>query len=481
MVKKFIEKYKNVNEEVKAASIYTICSIIQKSLLFITTPLFTRLLTTEQYGQVTIYNSWSNFLTLFLTLYLAYGSFSTAMAKFEDQRGKYVASINGLCTVLTIGFLALYLPLQNVFNRVFELPTMIVLVMVASILFSNATQIWFEKERFENGHKRVAMTTLLTTIFSPIISLIFVLLVEEKGYARIVGGATVKILIGLVCYFYFFLKEKTFFDKKFWKYALGFNIPLIPYYLSQSIFNQSDKIMISHMQGVDKAAIYGVAYSLGLIMTFVLNSINNAYTPWFYKRIKEGDLYKNQKVSVGIALIMASLLLGVIVAAPEIIYIMASEKYMDAIWVVPPVAMSMLLLFYTQLFVNVEFYYEEKKNLVFGTIFSAIINIVLNYLLIPIFGFVAAAYTTLISYFLFVLLHYKMYKKILLKYELKDELFDYKTLIIIAGVFMGSGFLMMFLYRTFLIRYAIIGIAFVIILVRRADIVGFVKKLKSDK
>lgn len=470
-----------MNEEVKAAFIYTVCSVIQKSLLLITTPLFTRLMTTEQYGQVTIYNSWTNFLTLFLTLYLAYGSFSTAMVKFESQRGRYLASINGLCTVLTFLFFIIYFPFRQIFNKIFELPTVIVMVMVTSILFSNSTQLWFEKERFENGHKRVALTTMITTILSPIISLVFVLLAEERGYARIVGGAIVKVLIGLGCYFYFFAKEKIFFDRKFWKYALSFNIPLIPYYLSQSIFNQSDKIMISHMQGIDKAAIYGVAYSLGLIMTFVLNSINNAYTPWFYKRIKAGDLYKNQKVSTGIALIMAVLLLGVIVAAPEIIYIMASEKYMEAIWVVPPVAMSMLLLFYTQLFVNVEFYFEEKKNLIVGTIFSAIINILLNYLLIPIFGFVAAAYTTLISYLLFVLMHYRMYKKILVKYGLKDEMFNYKVLILIAVVFMGIGFIMTFLYKKVAIRYTIIVIALMVIFVYKEKIIGFINRIRTEE
>lgn len=470
-----------MNEEVKAAFVYTVCSIIQKSLLLITTPLFTRLLTTEQYGQVTIYNSWSNFLTLFLTLFLAYGSFTTAMAKFDGQRGEYVASINGLCTVLTIVFLIIYFPLRNLFNQVFELPTSVVMVMVASILFSNSTQMWYGKERFENGHKRVAMTTLITTILSPLISLVFVLLAEEKGYARIIGGAVVKISIGFVCYFYFFAKERTFFNKKFWKYALSFNIPLLPYYLSQSIFNQSDKIMISHMQGIDKAAIYGVAYSLGLIMTFVLNSINNAYTPWFYKRIKEGNLYKNQKVSTGIALIMALLLLGVIAAAPEIIYIMASEKYMEAIWVVPPVAMSMLLLFYTQLFVNVEFYYEEKKNLVFGTIFSAIINIVLNYLLIPVFGFVAAAYTTLLSYLLFTIMHYKMYKQLLIKYNLKDELFNYKALIVIFVAFIGIGSVMMFLYKLIIVRYILIGTALIIALINKAKVMEFIKKIQTEK
>ena len=64
---------------VKASTAYIVCTIFQKCLSFITLPLFTRLLTKEQYGQYTIYSSWSGILTMFLTLNLAYGSFSKAM------------------------------------------------------------------------------------------------------------------------------------------------------------------------------------------------------------------------------------------------------------------------------------------------------------------------------------------------------------------------------------------------------------------
>ena len=87
---------------IKASSAYALCSIIQKGLRFITLPLFTRLLSTEQYGQVTVFGSWTNLLTVFLTLQLPYGSFSKAMVKFENRRDAYVASVEGICIVLSV-------------------------------------------------------------------------------------------------------------------------------------------------------------------------------------------------------------------------------------------------------------------------------------------------------------------------------------------------------------------------------------------
>ena len=86
MVKSIISKYKNVPVEVKASIYYTICSIVQKCIVLITLPIFTRLMTTQQYGQYSIYQSWMNIVAIFATLNLQYGSFDTAMIKFENDR-----------------------------------------------------------------------------------------------------------------------------------------------------------------------------------------------------------------------------------------------------------------------------------------------------------------------------------------------------------------------------------------------------------
>ena len=285
MIKRWKEKYSLVPLTVKVSTAYAVCSILQKCLSFITLPLFTRLLTTEQYGQYTIYSSWSGILIIFLTLNLAYGSFQTAMVKFEGRRDEYITSIQGISVVLCCVFLAVYLPLRNVWNRLFELPTPFVLLMVAEIIFSTATQLWMEKNRFEFKYKSVVVVTLLTSILSPVIAFILVSLVSEKGYARIFGYAIVNILIGFILFIYNSQKGKHFYNKEFWKYAAGFNIPLLVYYLSQVVFNQSDRIMISHIAGTSDAAMYGVAYNLAMFLTFVLNAINASYVPWIYEKI----------------------------------------------------------------------------------------------------------------------------------------------------------------------------------------------------
>ena len=133
MIKTLKEKWNKVPLAVKVSAAYAVCSVLQKCLSFVTLPLFTRLLTTEQYGQYTIYSSWSGILTIFLTLNLG---------------DEYIASIQGICMILCCVFLAAYLPLRGLWNQLFELPTFFVLLLVAEIVFSTATQLWMGKKRF---------------------------------------------------------------------------------------------------------------------------------------------------------------------------------------------------------------------------------------------------------------------------------------------------------------------------------------------
>ena len=482
MISKLREKWTGMSLGVKASLAYTVCSIVMKCLSFITMPLFTRLLTTEQYGQYSVYLSWSGILMIFTTMNLAYGSFSTAMVRFEKDRWGYVSALQGLCCVLSLIFLAIYLPFAGAWNKLFELPTPLVLLLVVEILCQFAVGCYYGVQRFEFKYKSVVALTLINAVASPLAAFVLVMLSEERGYARIIGYALANITIGIVIFILNSRKAKgKLFCKEYWKYALCFNIPLIPYYLSQVVFNQSDRIMISHLVGTDKAGMYSVAYTLGTILTFVLNAINNSYVPWLYAKIKDGKSQENRSVSTGIALLMAFLLLGVIAIAPEIIFIMAGKEYAEAIWVVPAVSMSILLLFYSQLFINIEFYYEEKIMLVWGSIGAAVLNIVLNWLLIPMFGFVAAGYTTMASYVAFAVANYFTMRVVGKRKQIRCDYFDLKALILIFVCFAGLAFLAMALYDLPAIRYCIIAAVLVALVVLRKQVIEFVKSVLVRK
>lgn len=479
MIRKIKTKWCTIPLTVKVSTSYAICSILQRCLSFITLPLFVRLLTTEQYGQYTIYSSWMSIVGIFVTLNLTYGSFAPAMMKYETRREQYISSIEGICMLLSGIFLLLYLPFSSIWNSLLELPTLLVVIMIIEIFAHTSIQLWSGKKRFEFKYKSVVSVTLASSVLAPILAYILVSSSDEKGYARIIGYAGIQIIFGISIFILNIRNGKKLYDREFWKYAFQFNVPLLAYYLSQVIFNQSDRIMISHITGISDAAIYGVAYNLAMVLTFVLSAINNSYVPWMYGKIKEGKGEDNKTVSIGIAIFLAVMILCVIWYAPEIISIMAGEKYESAMYVVAPVSMSLLLLFYSQLFINVEFYYEEKKMLVWASIGAAIINIALNYLLIPVFGFVAAGYTTLISYVIFALSNMLAMKKVLLKRNLKDNFYDYIGLLIVLIVFLAMGFLGVFLYALLIPRLIITVLVLIVLLSNKNKILCRLRFIKE--
>lgn len=476
-IKKLRNKWGNLSLEARAAIAYAICSIVQRCIGFINMPIFTRLMSTEEYGEMTVYSSWSGIFSIILTLNLAYGSFSPAMIKFEKDRDKYISSVQGIWIVLCAVLLCIYIPFRAPVNELLEMPTLFVIFLVLETLASNSIQLWSGRRRFDYIYKPVVAMTLGMSVTNTIVSIVLVLLSEQKGYARIVGHVVTYLCFGLIVFTLNTLRGKKLFEKKYWKYALGFNVPLLAYYLSQVIFNQSDRIMISHYCGKGKAAIYGVAYTLAMILTFVLNAINNSYVPWFYKKIKEGKEEENTKIATGISILMALMIICVVIAAPEIILIMSGKQYSEAVWIIPPVAMSLLLLFYSQLFINVQFYYEQKKKLVYASIGAAVANIVLNAILIPRVSYFAAGYTTLLSYIIFAVMNYYTMKAVAKENDFSMKAIDVKSLILVFCAFSAVCFLMLALYKTIIVRYTVLLIAMIVAFVKRVELSLFVKKI----
>lgn len=447
-------KWNNLSIELKASMVYMICSLIQKCFNFLTLPLFTRVLTTEEFGQATLYGSWVGVIGILITLNLPYGSFSTAMIKFENCRDGYICAIQNIFYVFTIFALGFYFCFSTLCQNILDLPGYIIIYMFIDIVTAGVYQTWLARQRFEYKYKSVVAVTLFIYGLSLILSLLAIMSPFNRGYLRIIAGAIVPICVGFCLTISHLKKGFLKIRKEHYKFALSFNLPLLIYYFSQIIFNQSDRIMINYYSGTDKAGIYDIAYNISLVMLFVLNAINGSYVPWFYKKLKEKDLDENKKITVKIAILISLLLLIVIWIAPEIVYIVAGPLYMEAIYIIPPIAITVLLLFYSQLFINIQFFYESKISLVLISVISAAANIILNAILIPIYGFLAAGYTTLISYIIFCVGNYIVTYFLCREKKSSGMGYDIKKLLFILFSFVLLSFLSMCLYKHFVIRIA---------------------------
>ncbi len=452
MLQKLKNKYNSIPQAAKAVFWFTLCNVIQKGISFLTTPIFTRLLTPEQYGEYTLYSSWYQVIVIFATLNLFYGVYNNGMTKFPEDRAKFTSSLQGLCTTITIGLFVLYLCFSRFFNNLFGLSTLYMLTMFAELLTIPAFSFWSAGQRYNYRYKALIGVTLFIAGASPLLGVVAVVNTTYKAEARVLSLALVQVIVGLIFYIINMSRGKAFFSKKYWKYALMFNIPLIPHYLSSMILGHADRIMIADMVGKSEAALYAVAYNVALMMNIVISAINNSFTPFMYRSLKEQKYAPFRKTANLLVIFVAMISIVAMTLGPEFIYIVASEEYADAKWVIPPVAASVFMMFLYPIFSNVEFYFDKTKYIMMASCLGAVLNISLNYWLIPIFGYYAAGYTTLFCYIVYAFTHYLFARYLLKKEKLSGQVFDIKCILIISAAVIAAMVIVILLYPYFWIR-----------------------------
>lgn len=471
------DKYEKMPVQVRASFWFLVCSFLQKGISVITTPIFTRLLDTAEYGNFGVFNSWLGIITVFVSLNIYNGVVSSGLVKYSDERDIFASSIQGLTLTLSIFWTIIYLLFRNFWNNLFDLTTVQMLAMLVMIWTSAVFNLWAAEQRVRYKYRTLIIFTLIASILKPVVGIIFVTKATDKVMARILGLA----LVELICYTGFFFvqlkKGKVFYSRKYWKYALLFAIPLIPHYLSQTVLSGSDRIIIKKLVGESEAGIYGLAYSLSQVMMIFNSSLTSTLGPWIYQKIKDRRECEISKIAYGCLVGIAVLNLLLIGFAPEVIRIFAPIEYYDAIYVIPPIAMSVYFVFNYDLFAAFEFYYQRTKYISLATLISALFNVVTNFIFINIFGYKAAGYTTLVCYMLYALFHYFMMKKICNEYMDGSKVYSEKILIIITGSFLLLGFTFLLLYSLPVLRYGLLLIIAIVLYINRNRLISIVKEI----
>ena len=420
-------------------------------------PLFTRALSTEAYGTVVVYNSWYQILSIIATLQLATGVFPKAMIKYDNDRDGYTSSTLSLSSFLILFWMTVYFLFSKVLDNFIGLSKELVIIMFLDIFISNAMAFYSVRNRFEYKYKGIVFISILTNVFGPLLSvlLIFSMSDENQPQAKVLGILIVKVLMYSYPFYKLLRKGRKLVCKEYWRYAIWYNIPLIPHYLSQQVLSQSDRIMISRMCNLADAGIYGVAYQLSTSIFIFTLAIHYSFTPWTYKNLKAGDLKKIGNVALKFEIAVGAACFLFSIFAPELIWLIGGKQYMEAIWIVPSVAMSVLFQTVYTFFANIEFYYEKTKIVMIASLFVALLNILLNYIFISRYGFIAAGYTTLICYIIYSGIHF-----VFMNYTLKQEkikpFYNGKKVWGVGALFVLASLLVNLLYINTFIRYLVI-------------------------
>lgn len=433
------------NKVVKAGLWYTAVSFLTKGAVFLTTPLFTRMMTKVDIGAFSNMASWLEIMIPLVTFDFVV-SLGIARFDYKEELDQYISSILVYGSIGTTLFYILFLTNMDTLCSLFSLRPYMVHIIFLYLLVYPALQAFQSENMFRYKYKMSALISLSSILLSVGTALFLTKNGKDQLFGRAIGYYGTLILYNLAIYVYLLCRGRAF-SWKYFKYAFAVAFPMIWHTLSLKLLTAGDRIVITQTIGEEANALYTIAYTCSHIVAVLYSSMNNAWSPWSTERMNAGETAIMKKASRYYILLYSIIVFFTMLICPELLLVMGGRGYMTAKYVLPPVMVSCICQFVYSLYINAEFYLKKQARIAVGTIVAALINIGLNYIFVPRYGYVAAAYTTLIGYLCLFIFHF-VSLLLLGKKDWYDNTFNWAIVI----AFLGIMFAVNWIYKNDAVR-----------------------------
>lgn len=384
--------------------VYGLGGIISKIIPLIMVPIITRIMPNSEYfGLSDLSNTVIQFCSAIAIMGMYDAMYRMFFEKEDEDFKKTVCSTAFVFTVLTsIIIFIIMLLLKETIAKYFFSDTKyayIVYISAMATLVGATNSIIAAPTRMQNKRK----VFLITNTVSPLISYAISIPMLLNGYytialplAGLVSGLTMEIAFGIMNHKWFSFKR---FDFKLLKQLLVIAIPLLPNFLIYWIFNSCDKVMITNMIGIGAAGIYSVGSKLGHCSQLIYTAFTGGWQYFAFSTMKEKDQVKSNSLVFEYLGIISFIATAFMCALSYCFFkILFTEEYLSAYIIAPYLFLAPLLQMLFQVACN-QFLVVKKtwpNMLILSS--GAILNIVVNLILIPILGIEGASIATLLGY-----------------------------------------------------------------------------------
>lgn len=363
---------------------------------FLLLPLYTSILTTEEYGIYDLILTITTFALPFITLLMEESMFRFLIDCKDDNQKKNVISQTMLYTLVSTTF---FIIIALIVNKFFKIPYLwISLIYIASSIISGL------RNALVRGLGKIKLYTLInfvSSLLNIILNIVFIALLRYGIYGLLLAGIISSVVSSTII-FVIFKMHKYFsvknYDKNLMKKMIKYSIPLVPNSLSWAVVNLSDRLVISGAIGASANGIYAMSYKFPNLMNTIYSFFYTAWTESSAKAINDNenkDFFNNIYKILTNA--MFSVLLGIIVCMPIIFNLFIKTDYAEAYKYIPILVIAMYFNNMSGYYGGIFTGYKDTKIMGITTIIGAIINLVIDILLIKFIGIYAAAISTLIS------------------------------------------------------------------------------------
>lgn len=472
------QKSTNTNKKALKAGVgYTVGNILIKGIAVVSLPIFSRLMSVADYGTYTTFASYVAVLTIIIGLAL-HVSVKNALYDFPGKLREYCSSVSLMTLLNATVLLTVGLVFAKQIGTLLALDSPLIALLVIESAATALISFYNHILSVDYQYKEYLWLSFAYAIGGILLSVLLILLVytEKTYYGRAIGATVATVGVALYILFRLYRTAKPKVNKTYWKYGLKISLPIIPHGLSQLVLAQFDRIMIHRIIGSVEAGYYSFAYNVGTIYQVVANSLDTVWTTWFYERMAGKQYAQIRKVANYYAFLLAIGAMGLMLISPEVLLIMGGSKYEAGIACAVPIVLAMFFSAMYHFPAVIEYYYKKTHFIAIGTCAAAVVNIILNAIFIPKFGYVAAAYTTVacyvIYYFVHVFLSAKVHGSVL--YSMKWHLFC-------AVLVVACSVLALTLTNLWIVRYALVVILLGIFAVAVYRKLPELKALLKDK
>lgn len=383
---------------------YGFINVLDKIIPLLLLPVVTRLLTDpSDFGVYDMYNLIIGFGSPLAMLGMYDAMFREFFEKDDEQyRYNVTSTANRIVLVTSTGMASLLLIFNKLFSEVFfgtpQYGTIVSLSALALVISTNS-QVVAAPTRIQNKRKIYVASGLLNSVsyYFLAIGLIY------YGYSYF-GMIYSNIATALMLFFFFWNLNKEYFmlgkfNKKIAKELFKIGLPLLPTFLIYWVYNSMDKIMITNMLGTAELGIYSIGSRLSSISQFIYTAFAGGWSYFAFSTMKDEDqVALNSKVFEYLGVISFISLFLIYPFIGIMFKVLFPGTYSTGQVVVPYLYLSPLLLMLFQVagsqFIVIKKTYWSTISLSLG----ALVNIALNYLLIPRLGIEGAAIATLFGY-----------------------------------------------------------------------------------
>lgn len=459
----------------RAGTIYTIANVLLKGISFFTIPLFIRLLTPEEFGRYSVFISFEAVIFMFSGLTLHASIKNACYDKKEDydtyiQNCVYVDFFNSIIIAILANIICLF------WSKEIDLGYTEVNLLTLSGFCSAITAIYGSKLVMEYKAGDYAFMSFLSIITGIVLSVVFIFTFFDFNHylGRIVGLVAGHLVAAVYVLFKIFKNGFSLIKFDYWKYGLKISVPIIPHGLSQVILSSANRIMIKYLYNAVQAGIFSFTYTISMVPQILFQSVASVWEPWFFERMHQNDLKQIRQKSTLFCLLISFVFVSMSCITPEIVKILATDEYIDAIDISIIVLIGCYFATLYNIPCEVEYFYKKTKHIATSTLVCAIINVGLNLILMQYYSYKVAAYVTLFAYLLYFLFHMYMSYYICKKWVFDVPLMS--VIIIVSIVVMLSSLLFM---NMFIIRISILLILMLLLFMKRTKIILILKEIKK--